>query len=139
MNATVISADSSRPDDWWDGKPFDRILVDAPCSALGVISKHPDIKHHRKPEDIEQSAQRQGQLLEALLPLVKFNGKLLYSTCSILSRENDSQIENIVQNHRSYTCDSLPSSLGQSTRFGRQRLQGSAGGDGFYYAGLIRR
>ena len=139
MNATVISADSSRPDDWWDGKPFDRILVDAPCSALGVISKHPDIKHHRKPEDIEQTAQRQGQLLEALLPLVKLNGKLLYSTCSILSRENDSQIENIVQNHRSYTCDSLPSTLGQSTRFGRQRLQGSAGGDGFYYAGLIRR
>lgn len=139
LSATVKLADSSRPDDWWDGKPFDRILVDAPCSAFGVISKHPDIKHHRKPDDICQVTDRQGELLNALLPLLNSNGKLLYSTCSILARENDGQIENILRNHRGFSCDSLSSTLGQSTRFGRQRLQGSDGGDGFYYARLSRR
>lgn len=139
LNATVVLADASRPDDWWDGRPFDRILVDAPCSALGVVGKHPDIKHHRKPEDIDQAAKRQSRLLAALLPLVNSNGKLLYSTCSILACENDGQIESILQNHRSYSCDSLPAALGQPTRFGRQRLQGSAGDDGFYYSRLIRQ
>ncbi len=136
--AQVIAADAARPDDWWDGKPFDRILVDAPCSAFGVISKHPDIKHHRRPEDITRAAEQQRRLLEALLPLLNDNGKLLYTTCSILAQENDRQIENILHRHPDLVRDQLSAALGAATRFGRQRLQGSAGGDGFYYARLSR-
>ncbi|MYI88968.1 MAG: 16S rRNA (cytosine(967)-C(5))-methyltransferase, partial [Gammaproteobacteria bacterium] len=129
-------ADAARPDEWWDGKPFDRILVDAPCSALGVVSKHPDIKHHRKPADIDRVVEQQRHLLEGLLPLLNRNGKLLYTTCSILARENDDQIEAVLRNHPNFSIDQLPPSLGHQTRFGRQRLQDNAGGDGFYYARL---
>ena len=136
--ATVMTADASRPDDWWDGKPFDRILIDAPCSAFGVISKHPDIKHHRKPDDIERLVLQQSRLIDALLPLLSNNGKLLYTTCSILARENDDQIERALQRHR-VVCDSLPATCGRATRFGRQRLPGPAGCDGFYYSRLGTR
>lgn len=132
----VITADAARPDEWWDGKPFDRILVDAPCSALGVVSKHPDIKHHRKPADLDRVVEKQRHLLEGLLPLLNRNGKLLYTTCSILARENDGQIEAILRNHPYISIDQLPPSLGHQTQFGRQRLQDGAGGDGFYYARL---
>ena len=135
-DAQVITADAAHPDEWWDGKPFDRILVDAPCSALGVVSKHPDIKHHRKPADIDRVVEQQRHLLEGLLPLLNRNGKLLYTTCSILARENDDQIEAVLRNHPNFSIDQLPPSLGHQTRFGRQRLQDNAGGDGFYYARL---
>jgi len=135
-DAQVITADAARPDEWWDGKPFDRILVDAPCSALGVVSKHPDIKHHRKPADIDRVVEQQRHLLEGLLPLLNRNGKILYTTCSILARENDGQIEAVLHNHPNISIDQLPPSLGHQTRFGRQRLQDNSGGDGFYYARL---
>ena len=135
----VITADAARPDEWWDGNPFDRILVDAPCSAFGVVSKHPDIKHHRKPEDLDRVVELQRHLLEGLLPLLNRNGKLLYTTCSILARENDGQIEAILRNHPNISIDQLPPSLGHQTRFGRQRLQDNAGGDGFYYARLVNQ
>lgn len=135
----VITADAAHPDEWWDGKPFDRILVDAPCSALGVVSKHPDIKHHRKPADLDRVVEQQRHLLEGLLPLLNRNGKLLYTTCSILARENDSQIEAVLRNHPNISIDHLPPSLGHQTRFGRQRLQDNAGGDGFYYARLKKQ
>ncbi len=137
--AQVITGDATCPHDWWDGKPFDRILVDAPCSAFGVISKHPDIKHHRRAEDINKMAARQHQLLKALLPLLKANGKLLYTTCSILAQENDDQIEHILRNYPDLVNDELPAALGEKTLFGRQRLPGETGGDGFYYARLSRR
>lgn len=139
MAVQVLTADASRPTDWWDGEPFDRILIDAPCSALGVISKHPDIKHHRTPEDIEQVSEEQTRLLAALLPLLKSNGKLLYTTCSILAQENDRQIENVLDKLTDFVREPLPSVLGQPTRYGRQRLQNETGGDGFYYAKLSRR
>ncbi len=139
MAVKVLTADASRPADWWDGEPFDRILIDAPCSALGVVSKHPDIKHHRRLDDIEQVARQQTQLLNALLPLLKSNGKLLYTTCSILAQENDCQIENVLTSHADLVSEPLPPVLGQPTRFGRQRLQNEQGGDGFYYAKISRR
>ncbi len=139
LSARVLTADASQPADWWDGELFDRILVDAPCSATGVINKHPDIKHHRTPRDIEQGVDRQARLLKALLPLLKGNGKLLYTTCSILAQENDSQIENILRSLANYRCEALSPSLGNSTQFGRQRLQDTTGGEGFYYARVIRQ
>ena len=139
QSATLVVADASDPDDWWDGRRFDRILIDAPCSALGVVSKHPDIKHHRKPADIDRVVEVQGKLLNALLPLLNRNGKLLYTTCSILARENDSQIGKLLHDHSEFTCEHLPSAIGQPTKYGRQRLQGKAGSDGFYYASITRR
>ncbi len=134
--AQIITGDASCPQEWWDGELFDRILVDAPCSALGVISKHPDIKHHRQPTDVEQVAEQQHQLLKALLPLLNSNGKLLYTTCTLLHQENDAQIERIMHEFADCNIDELPADLGDQTQFGRQRLPDGRGGDGFYYARL---
>ena len=139
MSAQVETADASHLEQWWDGQPFDRILIDAPCSGLGVISKHPDIKHHRSLEDIDQMVSRQSRLLESLLPLLKRNGQLFYTTCSILARENDGQIETVLRNSSSYAVEPVPATLGHATRFGRQRLPDSSGGIGFYYARLTRQ
>ncbi|HLP98147.1 MAG TPA: 16S rRNA (cytosine(967)-C(5))-methyltransferase RsmB [Sideroxyarcus sp.] len=88
LNAQVLCGDAATPKDWWDGKPFQRILADVPCSASGVVRRHPDIKWLRRPEDIEGFAVQQKQILEALWPLLARDGKLLYATCSIFAREN---------------------------------------------------
>lgn len=88
LAATCLAGDATRPGDWWDGRPFDRILVDAPCSATGVIRRHPDIKLLRRPEDVAGLARRQGELLDRLRPLLAPGGRLLYSTCSLLRAEN---------------------------------------------------
>lgn len=137
--ATVIAADATQPNQWWNGKPFDRILIDAPCSATGIISKHPDIKHHRQPDDIERSMSLQRNLLSALLPLLDKRGKLLYTTCSVLYGENEGQIEYILKRNSEFESESLPEIVGRSTGNGRQRLQGVDSGDGFFYAALRRR
>jgi len=139
IDAELLIADAASPRDWWDGEPFDRILVDAPCSALGVISKHPDIKHHRKPEDVGRVSDQQARLLEALLPLLSRGGKLLYATCTILAQENDSQIEDVLRKQPGFRCEPLSPELGKATRFGRQRLQDDSGRDGFYCARLVRQ
>ena len=92
LQATLVAGDAHDPAQWWDGQPFDRILVDAPCSATGVISRHPDIRFLREAADIEQLATRQLQLLETLWPLLQPGGRLLYSTCSVLRAENEQVI-----------------------------------------------
>ena len=89
LNATLCCGDASKPDEWWDGQPFDGILLDAPCSASGVIRRHPDIKHLRRPADIASLAAIQHALLRALWPLLRSGGRLLYVTCSVLAAEND--------------------------------------------------
>ena len=138
-SATVIAADATQPGKWWDGKLFDRILIDAPCSATGIISKHPDIKHHRRPEDIEHSVSVQSSLLEALLPLLNQYGKLIYTTCSVLREENQRQVSEVLKRHPEFVAQMLPESLGLHTGNGYQRLQGVNSGDGFFYAVLRHR
>ena len=138
-NATVIAADATQPDEWWNDEPFDRILIDAPCSATGIISKHPDIKHHRHPDDIERSISLQRKLLSALLPLLGERGKLLYTTCSVLHGENEGQIEYISERNPEFESESLPEITGSPTGNGYQRLQGVDSSDGFFYAALRRR
>ena len=86
---------TAQPDDWWDQQPFDRILLDAPCSATGVIRRHPDIKLLRRADDIPQLAKTQAQMLRALWPLLKTGGMLLYATCSVLTEENEMQIQKL--------------------------------------------
>ncbi len=137
QKATIICTDATKPHRWWDGKPFDRILIDAPCSAFGIVNKHPDIKHHRRIEDIDTIVKVQRRLLNSLLPLLAKNGKLLYTTCSILAKENERQIQNILANNKQLVCDSLPSELGFSTGNGKQRLQGVHASEGFYYSRLV--
>ncbi|NIW23143.1 MAG: 16S rRNA (cytosine(967)-C(5))-methyltransferase, partial [Gammaproteobacteria bacterium] len=130
LEATVEQADAAEPAQWWDGKPFDRILLDAPCSALGVIRRHPDIKRLRRPEDIPAMVAQQAALLEALWPTLVPGGKLLYVTCTVARAENQAQIERFL----AATPDAAPDAPGAGTP--RQIWPGQANMDGFYYACL---
>ena len=136
-SATLRCGDASQPEDWFDGVPFDRILVDVPCSASGVIRRHPDIKLLRRASDIGGLVAQQRSILTALWKLLKPGGKLLYSTCSIFKDENERQIEWFVQ--QIDNCTEIgPNSVqwGQLRPWGRQILPGSQNMDGFYYACL---
>ena len=143
LNATVLAADASNPKGWWDGRPFDRILLDAPCSASGVIRRHPDIKLLRRVEDVEALAELQRAMLEALWPLLEPSGRLLYVTCSVLAAENDAVIGDFLARHRDAHEDRvLPNynirDLMVEKTCGFQVLPGSQGLDGFYFACLER-
>jgi len=99
LEAELLCGDAANPDDWWDGKLFERILADVPCSASGVVRRHPDIKWLRRPSDIESFARQQQQILQALWPLLAINGKLLYVTCSVFARENQQVIDSFLSLH----------------------------------------
>ena len=136
--AKVMIADAADIQKWWDGRKFDRILLDAPCSTLGVVSKHPDIKHNRQYQDLKGYTNQQSNLLDALLPLLKHDGRLLYTTCSIFSCENEDQIIGALARNPEFKARPLGHHLGRSTGCGRQRLQGVHCGDGFFYAAIER-
>ncbi len=99
LDAKVVCGDAATPENWWDGKMFQRILADVPCSASGVVRRHPDIKWLRRPEDIESFAVQQRQILESLWSLLAGDGKLLYATCSIFARENQQVIAAFLNQH----------------------------------------
>ncbi|MGA9032753.1 MAG: 16S rRNA (cytosine(967)-C(5))-methyltransferase RsmB, partial [Sulfuricaulis sp.] len=134
LGAMIITGDAANPANWWDGRPFDRILADVPCSATGVIRRHPDIKLRRHPEDLPKLVTTQARLLEGLWPLLKPGGKLLYVTCSILAVENEKQLSAFILRHPEAREVMLPMSAGRARAVGRQILPGEAGMDGFYYA-----
>jgi len=143
LDATVLAADASKPKEWWDGQPFDRILLDAPCSASGVIRRHPDIKLLRRASDIEALAGLQTRLLDALWPLLAPSGRLLYVTCSVLAAENDAVVGDFLARHSDAREDRvLPNynirDLMVEKTCGVQVLPGSQGLDGFYFACLER-
>jgi len=139
LRATVLRADAGEPGDWWNGKSFDRILVDAPCSGFGVIRRHPDIKLHRRPEDLDALSATQTRLLDALWPLLAPRGLLLYATCTYLPRENDHVLADFLAKHPNATGGPMPYAWGRATGHGRQVLPGEESMDGFYYALLGRR
>ena len=93
LSAKLIAGDASQPDDWWDKTPFDAILLDAPCSALGVLRRHPDIRLLRRESDISSLTKQQEVLLIALWSLLKPGGRLIYATCSVLKQENEQCME----------------------------------------------
>lgn len=134
LTAHTVTADAGAPKDWWDDRTFDRILLDAPCSATGVIRRHPDIKVRRKPDDLNKLIETQARLLDRLWPLLKPGGKLLYVTCSILPAENENQMQAFVARHPDTTVAALPLTAGIPRIIGRQILPGEQGMDGFYYA-----
>lgn len=136
--AQCQAADASTPDAWWDGQPFDAILLDAPCSATGVVRRQPDILLHRRDTDIDTLVVLQARLLDALWPLLKPGGELLYATCSILPRENQQQVDDFLARTPDASAQSLDDRFGQPAGAGRQRLPGEDGMDGFFYARLRR-
>lgn len=136
LDAQLREGDATRPDDWWDGRPFARILLDAPCSGTGVIRRHPDIKLLRSAADITRLAQLQRQLLDALWPLLAPGGLLLYATCSILPEENVQVVESFLAAHTDAQSAPFAADWGIEQTVGRQLLPDSAGCDGFYYARL---
>lgn len=138
LAATRCAADAARVDDWWDGQPFDRILLDAPCSGTGVIRRHPDIKWLRRPEDIDDARRRQEALLDALWPTLAPGGRLLYATCSILRFEGADVVADFLAREPSARLCELHGDWGWPEAVGRRIPPGQAGMDGFYYALLER-
>jgi 16S rRNA (cytosine967-C5)-methyltransferase len=139
LDAELCEADASDLGAWWDQQLFDRILLDAPCSATGVIRRHPDIKLLRTAADIENLAAIQGRLLQSLWPTLKNNGVLVYATCSVLPRENDRVIEKFLHAHSDAQIYAIDADWGLQTNFGRQLFPLIGGQDGFYYARLQKR
>lgn len=138
-SAKLIVADASEPEKWWDGRQFDRILLDAPCSATGVIRRHPDIKLLRREADIVELVQLQQQILSALWPCLKPGGHLLYATCSVLAQENDEQIRHfLARNADAKACQLAAFDQGVQTHFGHQLLPTIGGCDGFYFSLLSK-
>ncbi len=136
LTAELCTGDAGDPATWWDGRPFDRILLDAPCSGSGVIRRHPDIKALRRPEDITTLAAQQARLLRALWPLLAPGGILVYATCSILTAENAGQVTAFLHDEAQARELPLATAWGQAVAAGRQILPGENGMDGFYYAAL---
>ena len=131
LGATLLEGDAGEPEGWWDGRPFDAVLVDAPCSATGVLRRHPDIKLRRRPDDLPALTATQARILRGVWPCLRPGGKLLYATCSILPTENQLQMEAFLASH--------PNAKPESIRAGAtdpdwQILPGEDGMDGFYYA-----
>lgn len=133
LRAHLRAADAGEPRIWWDGEPFDRILLDVPCSGSGVVRRHPDIKWLRRVADIPQFALQQARLLEAVWPTLRAHGKLLYASCSVFGAENDQQIQQFMARHGdarrlpvTVPGDEQGSTLGQ--------IFPDESHDGFYYA-----
>jgi len=134
LNAKVVEGDASQPEQWWDHQHYDRILLDAPCSATGVIRRHPDIKLLRHDEDIAALAELQLQILSALWPLLKPRGILLYATCSVLPDENEQVLKKFLSQHSDVEILPIDAGWGIAGPAGRQLFPQPQGHDGFYYA-----
>jgi 16S rRNA (cytosine967-C5)-methyltransferase len=139
LQANVLAGDAGDPAAWWDGEPYDRILLDAPCTGSGVVRRHPDIKLLRRPEDVPAMASQQQALLDALWPLLAPGGRLLYATCSVFRAENAARVTDFLARHpEARAVDLGEPGWGRRAGPGRQVLTGEAGMDGFYYACLTR-
>ena len=136
LKARLIGGDAAQPKDWWDGESYARILLDAPCSATGVIRRHPDIKTLRRASDLDALVHTQQQILHTLWPLLASGGMLLYATCSILPEENYLQIEQFLAECRDARLEAIETPWGMPTPAGRQILPGEDNMDGFFYACL---
>jgi 16S rRNA (cytosine967-C5)-methyltransferase len=144
LNAEVLAADATTPAKWWDGAPFDRILLDAPCSGLGVIRRHPDIRLRKSPSDIDKLPGLQGRLLKAAWDLLAPGGRLVYVTCTVTRSENHDVIAAFLGNNPGAAIVAAEAwegwpGFGEADEFGRQILPGEAGADGFYYAALTKQ
>jgi 16S rRNA (cytosine967-C5)-methyltransferase len=133
VHADVRAGDAGKPSSWWDGRPFQRILLDAPCSATGIIRRQPDVKLHRRATDIGVLAVQQVRLLEALWPMLAPGGRLVYATCSLLAAENSAVIGGFLGRHAQAQVQAVPIGW-HAAGAGAQNLPGEGGMDGFFYA-----
>lgn len=143
LQARTVAADSRTPAAWWDGRPFDAILLDAPCSASGIVRRHPDVRWLRRPGDIPALARTQGELLDALWPLLAPGGRLLYCTCSVFRAEGQDVIDAFLQRQAGASQAPPPASPGHLLPLPDNPGNGGAPGsgaspDGFFYALLLK-
>lgn len=139
LEAKLVCADAAGIASWWDGEGFDRVLLDAPCSATGVIRRHPDIKLLRTPEQVTELLATQEQLLRNLWQYLKPGGLFLYTTCSILPEENQAQIRQFLDSHHDAKYEGIAADWGVECETGRQLLPSTSGGtDGFFFS-LLRK
>ncbi|MDG2141151.1 MAG: 16S rRNA (cytosine(967)-C(5))-methyltransferase RsmB [Gammaproteobacteria bacterium] len=139
LKSTLITGDARSPGEWWDGQLFDRILLDAPCSATGVIRRHPDLKILRTSDEVTELEKIQSEILNSLWPCLREDGLLLYTTCSILPRENNLQIKRFLESTNNAKYEGIVADWGVECGYGRQLLTGLRDGpDGFFYS-LLRK
>jgi 16S rRNA (cytosine967-C5)-methyltransferase len=136
MDAELVAGDAARPEGSWAETPYDRILLDVPCSATGVVRRHPDIKLLRRESDIPDLVRRQGEILSRIWPLLRPGGMLVYATCSLLPEENELQVERFLAGRADVKVRPIEADWGHARSLGRQTLPGEDSMDGFYYACL---
>ena len=141
LKAELRAADAADTDRWWDGRAFDAILLDAPCTASGIVRRHPDVRWLRRPGDIAQLAAQQLRLLEALWPTLGAGGRLLYCTCSVFKAEGEQQVRDFLQRHPDAQLLPSPGHLmpGEALSGGSDGADNLVGMDGFFYALLLKR
>ncbi len=135
-DVVLRAADATDLPSWWDGVPFDAVLLDAPCSATGIVRRQPDVLLHRRPADLDALTTTQARLIDALWRTLRPGGVLLYATCSILKEENEAQVDAFLARTPDARAEPLDDRFGRVSGAGRQRLPGERGGDGFFYARL---
>ncbi|WP_449427122.1 16S rRNA (cytosine(967)-C(5))-methyltransferase RsmB [Rhodanobacter umsongensis] len=139
LNAKLAIGDAGAPKGWWKGQPFDRILIDAPCSATGVLRRRPDVRLHRRESDIAAMQAQQRRILSALWPLLAPGGRLLYITCSVLRTENEAIVSELLANQPDAQAVAFTLPAGHAASVGWQILPGDDDLDGMYYAVLQKR
>ncbi len=138
LAAELLHGDATRPDAWWDGEAFDAVLVDAPCSASGILRRQPDSKWHRLAGDLDELVRLQGEILVALWPLVKHGGMLVYATCSLLKSENEEQVQRFLAGHADARDDTPERAEALPSRAGCQLPPAKGAQDGFFFARLCK-
>lgn len=141
LHADIVVGDASKPRAWWDGQPYDGILLDAPCTASGIVRRHPDVRWLRRPTDIAQLASQQAYLLKTLWPLVKPGGRLLYCTCSVFKAEGEQQAQTFLAHHTDALLMPSPGHLLPQSGAGQAVFPDNLRRehDGFYYALFEKR
>ena len=136
LHATVIVGDAANPEAWWDGVPFDAILLDAPCTASGIVRRHPDVPWLRRETDVSSLGVIQARLLQALWPLLKPAGRLLYCTCSVFKAEGADRVQTFLVHNTDATLLPSPGHLVPQIRANHESLPDNSmdDHDGFYLA-----
>jgi 16S rRNA (cytosine967-C5)-methyltransferase len=138
QQATLRAADARQTAAWWDGQPFDAILLDAPCSASGIVRRHPDVRWLRRPGDIGALARIQAELLDALWPLLTPGGRLVYATCSVFRAEGQAQLDAFLQRHADAKTHAVAGITGHLLPLADNAPQSTPSLDGFFYALLTK-